>query len=216
MRMRVYAGAALAAVTLPGTAFAEARTIPVDEISTIEARDGVRIELVEGAAQISLEGPSDMLDRVDVQVRNGVVKVAPRRSLGVFGEAPQGVVVRIAAPALSHLTLANGALLEGRGLALGDVRAEVANGAILSLSGSCGAGVFDAQRGGVVRAEGLACKNVTALASMGGVVRLHAKIAASAKASFGGLIEIAGDPERRVLEMSFGGVVRLQPASQKH
>lgn len=215
MRTKICACAALAALCLPGMALAETRSIPAGEISAVEARDGVRIELVRGAANISIEGSRDMLDRVEVLVRDGVVRVAPRRRLGVFGEAPEGVVVRIAAPRVSRLSLANGAVLQGRDLVLGDVQVEVANGGVLSLAGSCGEGVFDAQRGGVVHAEALACASVTALASMGGVVRLQAQTAASAKASFGGLIEIFGQPGRRAVEMNFGGVVRLQPAGEK-
>lgn len=208
--------AALAALACPTPAGADARDIPVRAINAIEGRDGVRIEVVKGPAHISVEGRRPMLDRIDVAVREGVVRVRPKRSLGVFGEAPEGVVVRIAAPELSRVTLVNGAVLRGREVALGEIRAEVANGAVLTLTGTCAEGVFEAQRGGVLQAEGLACGNVTALASMGGVVRLQAQAAASARASFGGVIEVFGDPKQRALEMSFGGAVRLQHGAEKH
>jgi hypothetical protein len=61
--------------------------------------------------------------------------------------------------------------------------------------------------GGALDAEGLICRDVSAQASMGASVQVHATQSVKAGASMGGNIEIAGNPPQRDISASMGGTV---------
>lgn len=208
--------AVLLCLVAAGAAEARERIVKVAEIEEVQARDGLRVELSQGPASVVVDGAPAELDRVEVRVRGSTVSVAPRLSLGVFGEPPRGVVVRIAAPSLRRLQVSNGAAVSGDGLALRDVHVQTMNGGVATLAGACAEGVFEAERGGVIHGGALRCREVTVLASMGGVAQVQALEGASGKAAFGGVIEISGDPSRRALQTSLGGVIKLHPVGEGH
>lgn len=193
-------------------AAAAERPIAVSAVRAVSAVNGVRVELTQGPAKVVVSGPENLLDRLEVTEQNGLVRVQPRRSLGLFGSAPEQVVVHVSAPMLERVSAQNGAALKGWGLSVGTFRAEVENGAVITLEGVCVDGAFAAARGGVLQVEGLPCEAVSAEASLGGVARVGARTAVSAKASFGGVVEVVGAPTERVVESSMGGLVRFQDA----
>jgi len=199
----------LGVALLGGSAWAAERTVPVSAVRAVSAQDGVRVDLGQGAPGVVVEGPEALLDRVEITERDGKVRVQPRRSLGLFGSAPSQVVVRITAPSLEEIRAQNGAVVTGRGLGLGALRVLAENGAVVTLDGACAEGAFAAERGGVLRAERLSCESVSAEANMGGVAQLEARSAISAKASFGGVVEVRGNPGERISESSMGGAVRF-------
>jgi len=188
-------------------AFGDVRRLEVGPFAGIDASSGVRVEAVVGSAHsVEAEGSAAALDRLQVEVRDGVLHVFRKNQwLG----SPGRVTVRVSAPQLNRFEASSGGDVRASGLAGQDVTAAVSSGGVLRLSGGCGALRASASSGGVFEGENLRCFSLEASASSGGQLQAYASEKVDAEASSGGSVRVGGAPGQVNRASSSGGSVRV-------
>ena len=110
MRIKLIGGAMAAAVAT--AAFAQggvvSRNYAVGGFDRIESAGPYNVEVRTGAApSVSASGPSDLMDRMVVEVRDGSLEIHPRRErINVNGDDRRRVTVRVTVPSLRGAGLA--------------------------------------------------------------------------------------------------------------
>ncbi|MDF1697048.1 MAG: DUF2807 domain-containing protein [Saprospiraceae bacterium] len=77
----------------------------------------------------------------------------------------------------------------------GTIEVEASSGAIASIDGSADKGMFEVSSGANINASDMECDHVSAEASSGGQIRVHANKKLTAEASSGGMIKYKGDAD---------------------
>ncbi|MBI4921263.1 MAG: DUF2807 domain-containing protein [Devosia nanyangense] len=227
---------ALMGSAISTAALAESRTYEVPTFDQVSVSSGISATIEIGGAQSVIADAFNaaILERVQVDVRNGRLEVSLRWDaldwVFNFG-ADKGVVLHVAAPALKAAESSAGADVEVRGmsgdtLALsassgsnivatdvkgGRVDLSASSGAYLKLTGTCEHLVAAASSGANIEAGGLACQDVNANASVGGHVSVRAERSLDANASVGGSILVSGNPATTTIDSSTGGSVSFAP-----
>jgi hypothetical protein len=205
---RIFLPAVLAAVVAIG-ASAETRTVDVDAFSRIDAANGVAVEVsFGGAPAVTIDGRSERIARIEVDVRGETLEIRPQRSGFFRSNNLNGVVVRVTAERLTGVEVANGAHAVVRDApADATLRLTASNGGVIEIDGACDALDADASRGAVIDASDLDCRVAVAEASMGGAVDVRARESVDVSASMGGHVEFGGEAEIVRSSASMGGMI---------
>lgn len=197
-------------VMVAGAALAATRTVEVGAFTSIDAASGLAVEVKQGLdPKVSLRGPKNQIERVNVEVREGgVLRIRPRSNWG-FGNSVEDVVVLVEGPAIDGVRAANGALVTLRSQAATPMALRAENGGLIRATGGCSSLEAHVARGGLIEAKEFKCESVNAEAEMGGAAEVHAAQRLEAVASMGGLIEVAGAPSERNTEARMGGAVEF-------
>jgi hypothetical protein len=202
---------ALAAAALTASpAQAETRRIDGQAFHAIDASGPYELVYTPGPEHaVVITGETRRLNRMRVQVRNGVLRISRRCT---FFCSSRGNLARIevTGPALRRFDAAMGLEARASGVDAEQFDADVAMGAALDVEGRCGALNADVSMGGVLRASGLRCARVVVDASMGGEAAVFAADAVEADASMGGDIDVFGEPPARSTSRSMGGDISFR------
>jgi hypothetical protein len=206
--MRSLFVACLIVLGCSGAAAADTRVIAVQNLLELDASGPFRIEISAGPISSAvLEGPTAELNRLESRVTDRGLQVRAKGVAFRSGNGDIDVVLRITTPILQAITVSKGAEGAATGLNTSALKLDVSMGALLKVAGQCNGLEADARMGGALDAEGLICRDVSAHASMGGSVQVHATQSIKAGASMGGSIEVTGNPPRRDISSSMGGAV---------
>lgn len=191
-------------------ASADTRSVAAHDFSRIDAANGVTVEIVYGEEEgVVVDGPAAQLDNVIVRVSDGALRLRPRRGGWFRGPNLKDVVVHVSARALDGLEVANGAVVTLSGApGDADLSLEASNGGVIRADGECGRVDAQAARGGVIDAKDLDCRAAEADASMGGEISVRASESANAEGKMGGAVHVYGDAEDVSLSSSMGGAAR--------
>lgn len=165
-----------------------AEEVTLDSFTEIEAAAGTRVTVVPGDVSV-IRLDARAAERTDFDVEDGTLSITCRKPCRNSGS--RGRVEVVAAGGISAASVSSGASMtfaEGWGSA-----------SSLALAVSSG---------GSLDAQGLRADNVTATASSGGSLLLHASNALTASASSGGSIKYHGSPDRLTQQSSSGGSIR--------
>jgi hypothetical protein len=207
---------------------------------TVSVSTGIRAEITTGGDySIHIEGPDDILDKIEVSVASGRLSIGIGRNfldfvfggalLSLLGRGDVGVTATISLPVLNgaeasagariragtvksdrfHAEASSGARIDVDAFAGGDVRAAASSGGVVEMRGTAGEIDGGASSGGAIRAERLTATRGRLDASSGGSVRAEVTQSVRANASSGGSIEIEGAPQDRQSNSSSGGTVLI-------
>jgi hypothetical protein len=186
----------------------ETRTFNLADFDSIQASDGVDVQLRQGPFSVTAIGSAGALDRLNVERDGSVLRVANKRGVSLsFGSSAHIVVT---APTFASITAGGGADIEGDSLRLEAVSVRSGGGADIDLSGTCATLTAEASGGGDIDAGELVCSSVRAEASGGGDAIVHATESVEASASGGGDITIRGAPPRINQSASGGGDINVE------
>lgn len=229
MTRTVSVAAIAALLALP----AIAETASYDDLPSftgLSVANGLDAEFVTGEAQsVVAEGPSKELEKLDIYVDDGILKLRRERSGWGWGGSRERVVIKVSAPTLDRLYVSSGADAEGSGMSGEEVVIEVSSGsdavvdgveagtvylssssgADLTASGTCDHLEAESSSGSDIDAEDLRCNSVEADASSGSDIEAYAVTAVKASASSGADIDISGNPTDIDTDKSSGGSVNV-------
>lgn len=215
-------GLALALMAAP----AAAETRALTGFTAISASEGVIVEITQGPDySVVVSGPQ--ADQIATSVSNNRLHISRKGFLN-FGDGPDAHV-QVTLPRLEALNasagvqvtardlvgqrlaiqVSQGAVVEVTHVRIGGLSLSASQGAQLSIDGACTNLTARASMGGMVEADGLECANAIANASMGGMLEIHARESIEASASMGGVVEVSGNPGDRQTSGSMGGQVDL-------
>jgi len=199
---------------------------PLSGFDRIEAAWGFDVQIRQGDTfAVLLRVSENLVDDLDVAVRQGTLHLGLRAALGV---ANAHLEAEVTLPALSGLEVSGGAdaRLESfrlddpftlgasggaklRGdVEAGSIRADVSGGAEVSLSGTGEDLELNVSGGGEADLPGLTVREATVEASGGGTATVHATDSLDAEATGGGRVYYKGNPSVDRVETSGGGQVR--------
>ncbi|MEZ5936690.1 MAG: head GIN domain-containing protein [Hyphomonadaceae bacterium] len=205
----ILAGAALAAVSMCGAAFAETRSFPATGFKSVSASSGVDVVLKQGPFSISAEGDSKALDRLRVERKGDTLSVW-RKSSNWFQMSGGKVTVTVTAPALSKISASSGADIEGDGFRFDALDISVSSGADIELSGTCTDLDVGVSSGSDFDGERLTCRSVSVDVSSGGDASVFASASVKAEASSGGDVTVYGNPAEVSRDTSSGGHISIK------
>ena len=204
----------------------EVRDVP--DFDGVAVSHGIRAEVKVGAKSVRLEGPPDLLARLQLKVEDGILVTRVERqgffdnfngsrvSLHVSNPRVESVSAsggsRIEAEATNtdafSAEASGGAVVSVRDVDARKVEAEASGGARVTLSGRAREIDAEASGGAVVRALDLkGVKALEAEASGGSRVEADASDRVSGDASGGSVIQLVSRPDRSDVETSGGSKV---------
>ncbi len=229
--------ASLGLVALISAADAAERQFEVDPFDAVTITSGIDAQIVPGDERsVRAEGDRDIIDKLDVTVRNGRLRIEISRNLMDFLfdgglrewiEGGPAVMVFVTAPELRDvearsgsdvtvdgmsganlgLSASSGAQLDARGVDARFVSVAVSSGGSAEVSGTCERSDVEASSGADARLANLTCQDVRVEASSGGQATVSAMTSIDADASSGGQIDVWGSPEDIRIDTSSGGDV---------
>ncbi|MBI1185929.1 MAG: hypothetical protein GC206_01065 [Alphaproteobacteria bacterium] len=209
--LAIAASMALAAAALTASpAYADTRRIDGQAFHAIDASGPYEVVYTAGPDHsVVITGETRRLNRMRVQVRNGVLRISRRCT---FFCSSRGTLARVeaTAPSLRSFDASMGLEARANGLDADQLSVDVSMGASLTVDGRCGSLNADVSMGGALRARGLECARVMVDASMGGEADVFAGEAVDADASMGGDIDVLGAPAARRVSRSMGGDISFQ------
>lgn len=198
-------------------------TPKVGPFAGVEISDGIEAQLSGGAQAVKLEGDEAVLKQVDVLVKGDVLEVKLKDGFRLDGKK---VVATITAPVIDRVGGSGGSKISGVLPATKKCKVDGSGGAKLTLKLECeslsvdlsGGSQFDAQgtsptikvkaSGGAQAGLGpVKATTVTADASGGARVHVHATAELKADLSGGAQLFVAGKPTARKVEASGGSRV---------
>lgn len=207
----------------------ESRDVP--DFDGVAVSHGIKAEVKVGPKSVRLEGPADLLARIQLKVEDGTLVTKVERD-GLFGGLRGGKVVlhvtnpkvrRVSASGGSHIDAdatntdefsaeaSGGAVVSVRGVDARKVEAEASGGSRVTLSGRATELDAEASGGAVVRAldvKGL--KTLEAEASGGSRVEADASERVTGDASGGSIIQLVSRPGQSDVDTSGGSKVVYQ------
>jgi hypothetical protein len=188
--MKTYLIIAAASLAACSPALAESRTYNLAGFDAVKASAGVNVILKQGAFAVRADGTDRALDRLDVSVQGGVLRITHKSDMNMFGFG-RSAVVTVTAPAYASIAASSGSDVSGADLRFDALKASSSSGADLELSGSCRSLSLSAGSGADFVARGLTCTSITAEVSGGGDADLSGacetlEASASGGADFGG------------------------------
>lgn len=197
-------------LSLPApAAFAQDRTLDVDDFSAIEVAGSFDVEVGIGdETRVTLDGEPGDVEDIEIGVEDGVLEAEQKwRFLGRNSDLD--VTLRITTPSLNALEAGRGASVQLSGVKADAFSIESSTGAMVEASGRCDSLDAEVSTGGVLNARALECRNVSVEASTGAVAELYASERAAGEANTGGEAEIYGAPAAFEADTSLGGSITL-------
>jgi hypothetical protein len=216
------------------------RIYDLADFDTVNIVTGVRALIKTGGPHaVRVEGPDDILDKLEVSVASGRlfigighnfldfvfgggllsllgrgdIRLTAYVTLPILNGAEASSGARIAATNVESRRFdaeaSSGARVEISGFAGGDVRALASSGGLVELGGAASEIDAEASSGGSVRAERLTAARARLDASSGGRVTARVTERLRAGASSGGAVEVEGNPAERETNSASGGSVRV-------
>lgn len=227
------AAAALGAcsVEIGGSGETISRSYPVDEFRELELAGRYEVEVRTGEKPgVTARGPEELIERLNVEVRDGKLTIRPRKDSGWFKvgwKRDDKVAVTVTVPTLEAATLAGsgtvaidtlrGERFHGRVAGSGDMRLGTVEVGMLKLaiagsgeldagSGRARSAEFDVAGSGDVRARSLAAEALkVSIAGSGGVVA-NATRTADVRIAGSGDVEVTGGAKCTVRKAGAGDV----------
>lgn len=208
----------------------ETFTREVENFTKIKASNGVKVNLVNGTPG-TIKVNSRRVDKEDIIIE--VHGNTLRLSIDAWSQLREHhhnweVEIDVPIRSLSSITCVTGAMVTTeaplRGdkmkitsntggelfldLNYGEVVATISTGAVAKLKGSAELLEITSSMGAEVEANRLEADYVYAKAGMGAVLEVYAKKEITSSASFGGEIEVLGNPDRTHTKRSMGGEIK--------
>lgn len=230
MQRQTIAALAASVCLLPTFAFAETRTLDVEQFHGVDASSGIHA-IVSGGKPLSVVADAkDAEDLTDLryEVRDGVLHLWYDWTIGdIFDFSDRDITITIGTQQLDSLEASAGASVEGSVLMGEDISLEASSGASVSTdaiegmvysieassgahietSGFCTSATVEVSSGASVAAKALDCAKVELEVSSGASLEVTAKETISAEVSSGGHAIVHGKPSVDHLETSSGGSV---------
>lgn len=211
---------------------AGSRVFPVAGFQKIEVAGPYDLEVRSGpGVAVSAQGPEDLLERLEVEVRNGVLEVRPRREKGGwfrFGGNHGGkVLVRVTVPSLSGASLAGagdiridrvrgesfeGDLAGSGGLAIGQIEVgrlaiSIAGAGDVRVQGGTARTIdYEIAGSGDIDTRAVRGEQLAVSIAGAGNVKAYATGSADVDIMGSGDVEISGGAKCRVSKMGSGNV----------
>lgn len=172
------------------------QTFEFTDFDKIDVAGVYELEVTVGSSDfaITLAGPEDEMDRVEVSVEDGVL-VLDQGKRKKHRLRRHGVTATISMPALAALDISGVVDGEVTGIAGGDFAVDLSGVGDLELEGSCDALTARVSGVGDLDAEDLRCETVKVSVSGVGDASVYASEAVEASISGMGEIDVYGSPE---------------------
>lgn len=197
--------AAAAALALPANA--DTRSYNFSNFDRVDVSAGITVILKQGPFSISVDAPEGNFDRLDIGLRGDTLHIGRKNTWLSWGSGPR-YTVTVSAPAYTAFNVSSGSHVEGRSLALRDVKIDVSSGAHVELAGACAGLRVDISSGAHFDGEDLRCESARVDASSGAHAEAFATMSASGDASSGANVTFHGKPASFEKDTSSGGSVR--------
>ncbi|HBK91795.1 MAG TPA: hypothetical protein DDZ68_09000 [Parvularcula sp.] len=209
MRHSALFGSAVAiAAVMTAPAFAETKTYAVADFTRVSASAGVSVDIaVGGDYAVSATSSAEGLERLDIKVEGGELRIGRKRATGWRWRRGDEVNVTVAMPALEALDVSSGASVDAGGVDAGAFAIDASSGASADVAGRCDALTVDVSSGASIDADALLCRTANASASSGGSADIYASESVNGDASSGGSIDVSGSPKSVNKDTSSGGSV---------
>jgi hypothetical protein len=219
---------ALSAACSTGAVCAE-RSYSISGVTAV-AITGVNATIAIGPkASVVLRGDQRDLNRVEVAVENGELRLKPYNS-SVFNwksELLENITVQITVRALREVSIAGagnvtasgitgkhfevylggGGTFTGQDVDVRNVELGIAGSGTITLSGACDRADIGIGGSGKIQASALKCKSTHVSLTGGGAVETYASVSATTVIAGGGSVAVFGNPAKRDGSASRGGTV---------
>ena len=199
------------AAMLAGSGWAQdSRDIEVGAFDRVEARGGLRIEIVRGDNPgVRLEGNGSDFDDIEVAVQGDELRI--RQDTGWFMRNRHlDVVVHVTMSDFESLDFSRGISARVTDIQAGHLDVDINTSAAARLSGTCETLVIGLSTGVSLNARDLVCEDVELEASTGADASVHATSRIEARASMGADIDVYGSPGERDVSASMGGDISFR------
>ncbi len=201
---------AAASAFIAAPAFAEVRTYDLDGFDAVDISSGIIANVtVGGSFSVEIEAAEQDLERLNVEVKNGELKIGRNYRSMSWGRDRGRIDARVTLPSLTEIEASSGAGVTATGVDAGSFELDASSGASIDVEGACDSASVDGSSGSSVDAEALICAKVDVDVSSGASARVHASDSLTADASSGGSVRVFGDPQQRNSSTSSGGSVRF-------
>ncbi|MFY1828210.1 head GIN domain-containing protein [Myxococcus fulvus] len=190
-----------------GTALAgDAQTRDVPDFHSIELSHGIKAQLKVGPKSVRVEGPADLVSRLELEVEDGelATKVERKGILNSFNGSKIRLFITV--PRLEEVSVSGGGSVEGEVSTSEDFSIEASGGASIDLRGIDTRKLdLEASGGGTVQLEGRA-KQLDIEASGGAVVKaMKLKGLRDLDVEASGGAEVEADPSESLQVEASGG-----------
>lgn len=204
----------IATLALAGGALAQSdnREVPVDNIDRLDAGGQFDLVYVPGdRASLRLEGDTDDIDDLDIDIRNGELEIRQRGSIRRwFGRRRNlDVTVYVSGPDVRSFNFSRGLDADLNDLAASDIRLNVSTGALVDARGTCESADINISTGADLDGAGLVCGRVSVNASTGSDMTINAQDSLVASVSTGADVRSLTDPGDLRIRTSTGGDVHV-------
>ena len=204
-----------------------------ESFTAVKASEGLDVYITQGnSAGIVVEADENIIDLIRTDIRDGVLRIHTEKPIG----RAKSKKVHVTMPEITKLSASSGADLETKGLINADklvidsssgadiivmvkaseVECNASSGSDIRVSGTAETLIADANQGSDIRAGDLEVKNCTAEASSGSDITVNASEEINARASGGGDVKYAGNPNVVKKRASFSGNIKKKTADKSH
>lgn len=197
----------------------------VAKFSGIDAREGIKVNIVQGTAEsVKVTAHPDYINDLVTEVEGGTLVIRWARKVNFKSRnatvdvvatdlnriiASSGAMVKTDSieAAVLNVGSSSGARLEINGVSASKIDAESSSGALLEIEGTTKRADLDASSGARIKGSKLTANEAKASASSGASVSVNVVDNFSADASSGGSIRYGGKPQISDVRSSSGGSI---------
>lgn len=204
----------------------------VGEFHGIEVATGVHLHLSNGAtAEVAVSASAaEFRDRIVTEVKNGILHIHYDSKTGAINRRREAKELKayVAVTNLDELRVITGAIVSIQGtlklpalklqattgavvkgeVDLGQMKVHQNTGSVVKLTGKTGSLQVEGNTGSQFTGENLVAGTCQAEVSTGAQVQVHADRELEIKASTGGQVRYAGNPQIRAINVNSGGQVK--------
>ena len=203
----------------------ETQNREVEKFSGIEAREGIKVNIVQGTAEsVKVTANADYISELITEVKSGTLVIHWAKKVNFKSRhatvdvvatdlnrivASSGASVKTDTIKAEMLKLASssGARLEVNGVSASRIDVNTSSGASVEVSGSAAHAGLDASSGARIKGAELTVADADASASSGASISVSVTDNLSADASSGGSIRYGGKPQFSNVTASSGGSI---------
>jgi hypothetical protein len=182
---------------------------PAGVFSTVSLAEGLRGEVAVGPqASVKIRGDSNLLEHIQLEIRNGVLTSAISGGSGLLPSEP--IFVTIVTPTLKELRALNGTHLSASGIDTTGFSLQVSGRSRVHVSGSAEKLSLTTAGDSDVQAGDLAVEVATIDVSGSSEVKLHVTRQISGRASTGSNVIVLGNPPQSDIATTGGSQVLFE------
>lgn len=195
------------------------KTYNVEDFSAISISNSADIIYSQGSKSVSVSGPQDLIDKLEVSVRKGSLSISNKKGKSGNWSGKEGLTFKISSPDLSSLVISGSCdftfakdhktdnlsfVISGSGdveskgnLTADKVSIMISGSGDISLQGSCNKQSLTLSGSGDVENNGLRCKEASVVNSGSADIEVHASEKLSVMNSGSGDVEVKGSPNKK-------------------